>query len=133
MPISSGPRSVYSIYSRTGDPRASEASLIAYRRARDNWSVMAKKASDVYKPDISYGEIAIRRGDWLDRLSIIEDDLTTLEQYFAANAEQTGSASIALANLAKTPTRTSFAIEQLLPPPFARGVISLFPSLRLNL
>src|SRR6185437_15531325 len=111
----------YSIYLRTGDPGAGEASLTAYRKARDSWSVMAKRASGVYKPDISYGEIAIRRGHWLDRLSIIEDDLNALEQYFAANAARTGSASVALANLAKAPTRPSFAIGHESPVSFRRG------------
>ena len=111
----------YSIYLRTGDPSAGEASLTAYRKARDSWSVMAKRASSVYKPDISYGEIAIRRGHWLDRVSIIEDDLNALEQYFAANAARTGSASVALANLAKAPTRPSFAIEHVSPASFQRG------------
>ncbi len=111
----------YSIYLRTGDPSAGEASLTAYRKARDSWSVMAKRASSVYKPDISYGDIAIRRGHWLDRVAIIEDDLNALEQYFAANPARTGSASVALANLAKAPKRPSFAIEHVSPASFQRG------------
>ena len=111
----------YSLYLRTGDPRAGEASLTAYRKARDSWSGMAKRASKIYKPDISYGEIAIRRGHWVDRLSVIEQDLAALEQYFATNASHTGSASVALASLAKTPTRLSFAIDHAPPASFRRG------------
>ena len=111
----------YSIYLRTGDPRAGEASLTAYRKARDSWSVMAKRASSVYKPDISYGEIAVRRGHWLDRVSIIEDDLTALEQYFAVKPARTGSAQAALASLAKPPTRPSLAIEHVAPAAFRSG------------
>jgi hypothetical protein len=111
----------YSIHLRTGDPRAGEASLIAYRKARDSWSTMAKRAARIYKPDLSYGEITIRRGHWLDRVSTIEQDLTALEQYFSTKPVQTGSASVALANLARTPKRPSFAIDHAPPVSFQRG------------
>ena len=108
----------YSIHSRTGDPLAGEASLTAYRNARDSWANMAKRASKIYKPDISYGEIAIRRGHWLDRLPIIEQDLAALEQYFATSTSQTASASVALSNIARTPARPSFAINHTPPVSF---------------
>ncbi|WP_263349798.1 hypothetical protein [Acidicapsa acidisoli] len=112
----------YSIHARTGDPQASEASLNAYRKAHDSWAAMAQRASRVYALDISYGEPRFRRGHWIDRLPVIEQDLTALEQHFAAKSEQTGSASTALAHLAGTPARPSVAVEHMPPAPFQPGV-----------
>jgi len=111
----------YALYLRAGDPHAAEASLSAYRKARDSWSAMAERASRIYKADISYGEIAIRRGHWRDRLPVIDQDLAALEQYFATKAAQNGSASVALAYIAKVPTRPSPAIEHIAPPSFRPG------------
>lgn len=111
----------YSIYRRTGDPHAAEASHSAYRKARDSWSAMAERASRIYKADISYGEIAIRRGHWRDRLPVIDQDLVALEHYFAVKTAQNGSASVALAYLAKVPVRPSPAIEHIAPPSFRPG------------
>ena len=112
----------YSIYSRTGDSQASEASLDAYRNARDSWAAMAQRASKIYALDISYGEPRIRRGDWADRLSIIEQDLIALKQHFAARQAQTGSASAALVHLTKPPARPSLAVEHMPPASFHQGL-----------
>ena len=101
----------YSIHVRTGDPHAAEACLNAYRKARDSWSAMARRASRTYVSDVSYGDIEIRRGHWSDRLPAIEQDLAVLEQHFAARPAQTGSASAALAHLIKTPERPSLDLE----------------------
>lgn len=111
----------YSIYSRTGDPQAAELSLDAYRKARDSWASMAQRASTVYALDISYGEIKIRRGHWIDRLPAIEQDHTAIKQYFAAKPAQTGSASAALAHLARTPERPSLTVEHMPPSSFHPG------------
>lgn len=111
----------YSIYSRTGDPQAAEASHNAYRKAHASWAAMARRASRIYVSDISYGEPRIRRGHWMDRLPVIEQDLTTLEQYFAAKPAQTGSATAALARLARTPARPSLVVEHMPPNSFHPG------------
>ena len=103
----------YSIHSRTGDPHAAEASLNAYRKARDSWDAMSQRASKIYASDISYGEPEIRRGHWADRLPAIEQDLTTIEQHFAAKQTQTGSASAALLHVARPPMRHSLAVEHM--------------------
>jgi hypothetical protein len=112
----------YSIHSRTGDPQAAEASLNAYRKARDGWGAMAQRASRIYASDISYGEPRIRRGHWTDRLPVIEQDLAVLEQNFSAKPAQTGSASAALAHLARTPARPSPAVEHVPPASYHPGV-----------
>lgn len=111
----------YAIYSRTGDPRAAETSLSAYHKAQDSWSAMAQRAARIYKSDLSYGEIAIRRGHWLDRLPVIDQDLIALQEYFAVGTAQIRSASAALTYLAKAPERPSLAIEHIAPPSFHPG------------
>ena len=111
----------YSMHLRTGDPQAAEASLKAYRKARDSWAAMAQRASRVYASDISYGESRIRRGHWIDRLPIIEQDLVAMERHFAAMPAQTGSASAALARLSRSPARPSLTLEHVPPASFRPG------------
>jgi len=111
----------YSIYSRTGDPQAAEASLNSYRKAHDSWATMAQRASRIYVSDVSYGEPRIRRGHWIDRLPAIEQDLAALEQHFAAKPAQTASASIALAHVARPSARLSVAVKHMPPDSFHPG------------
>lgn len=113
--------SCHAIYVRTHDPQAAEASLSAYRKARDSWANMAERASRVYASDISYGDVAVRRGHWADRLPVIQNDLAALQKYFDAKPAQTGSASGALAHLATTPVRPSLEIKHLPPVNFRPG------------
>jgi hypothetical protein len=112
----------YSIHSRTGDPQAAEASLNAYRKARDSWAAMAQRSSKVYALDVSYGAPGIRRGHWIDRLPPVEQDLTALEKHFAARPAQTRSASAALAHLVRTSGRPSLAVDHVPATSFHPGV-----------
>lgn len=111
----------YSIYSRTGDPQAAEASLNAYRKAHDSWATMAQRASRIYVSDISYGEPRIRRGHWIDRLPAIEQDMAALEQHFAAKPSQTASASAALTLVTTPSARPSVAVNHTPPDSFQPG------------
>jgi hypothetical protein len=111
----------YSVHARTGDPQVAEASLNAYRKARNSWAAMAQRASKVYESDISYGEIPIRRGHWSDRLPSIEQDLVALEQHFALQRPQTASASVALQQLTGTPARPSLLAKHERPASFHPG------------
>ncbi len=87
---------LYSIHEQTADPNAAAKSLAAYRKAREAWSTMAKRASTIYTADISYGDIPIRRGHWADRLPAIDKDLTDLEQHYASSPTQQSSATKAI-------------------------------------
>ena len=111
----------YSIHSRTGDPQAAEASLNAYRKARNSWAAMAQRTSRVYASDISYGQIGIRRGHWSHRLPFIEQEFVALEQHFAVQRPQTASASAALEHLARTPARPSLLVKHEPPASFHPG------------
>jgi hypothetical protein len=70
---------LFDLYRRTGDPKVRAQALAAYRRARATWAAMAERARGVYVADITYGEAAVRRGHWMDRLPAIDQDLAALE------------------------------------------------------
>lgn len=111
----------YSIYERTGDPHAATASLNAYRKALAGWATMAHRASSIYVSDISYGDVAIRRGHWSHRLPFIQQELATLQQHYAQPRPQTASASAALDRVNKTPARPSLPVKHDSPISFHPG------------
>ena len=71
---------LYEIFQQTGDPQAGHLALGHYRRAREAWAKMAKRANYVYVSDISYGRVPLRRGHWADRLPGIDADIAAMEQ-----------------------------------------------------
>jgi hypothetical protein len=75
---------LYEIHLRTGDRAALEAAIARYRAARDQWAQLAALAKDVYVPDITVGEHPWLRGQWLDRLPAIREDIALLEQRLAS-------------------------------------------------
>jgi hypothetical protein len=74
---------LYSIGTQKPDLAAPEQCLDAYRRARDAWATMAKRAQTVYASDVSYGSTPFRRGHWADRLPSIDGDIAALEKHLA--------------------------------------------------
>ena len=82
---------------------------------------MARRASRIYLSDISYGEITIRRGHWSDRLPFIQQELVTLEQYYAVERPQTASASAALERVTITSARPSLFVKHEPPTSFHPG------------
>jgi hypothetical protein len=71
---------LYAIYDRTGDSKAMEEALKAYRAARAIWAEMAAVAQDVYVRDITFGLEKQLRGHWLDRLPDIDQDIADMEK-----------------------------------------------------
>lgn len=69
---------LYRIYERSGNRSALEESLKAYRAARAHWAELANLAKNVYRPDITVGELVNLRGHWLDRLPAIDADIALL-------------------------------------------------------
>jgi hypothetical protein len=69
---------LYAIFEQTGDRTALEQSLRMYQRARTFWAELANRARDVYKSDITVGEMDIQRGHWLDRLPAIDEDIALM-------------------------------------------------------
>src|ERR1035441_2343417 len=71
---------LYAIHERTGDRRALEEALMAYRAARARWAQLAEQAKGVYVADLSASDKASERGQWLDRLPAIDEDIARMEQ-----------------------------------------------------
>lgn len=75
---------LYAIHERTGDRRALEEALKAYRAARTTWAQVADRAKGVYVSDLSASDKASERGQWLDRLPAIDQDIARMEQRLAS-------------------------------------------------
>jgi|SRR5579871_896545 len=110
----------YSIHEQTGDSMAATQSMVAYRKARDAWANMAKRADHVYTTDISYGDIPIRRGQWTSRITEIDHDVAVLERYFADKPIQRSSAEKAIQLATKASPRPVVAVEHSAPKTFPR-------------
>ncbi len=71
---------LYDGYERSGDRAALEAAVRQYRTARDVWQDFAREATGVYLSDITFGPSPYQRGNWLDRLPAIDDDIADLQK-----------------------------------------------------
>jgi hypothetical protein len=71
---------LYALFEQSGDRDALVESLKAYRRARSAWAELANHARDVYKSDVTVGELPQLRGHWLDRLPAMDRDIAELEK-----------------------------------------------------
>jgi hypothetical protein len=118
---------LFEIYQQTGDPRAHEQALTLYRQARSAWAAMAERARGVYVPDLTYGEIPVRRGHWTKRLPAIDQDLAVLEKvHFDPNPSAPKTAALAIDQATGQPSRVSFKCEHTPPKGFeARKDVAL--------
>jgi hypothetical protein len=118
---------LFEIYQQTGDPRAHEQALALYRQARTAWAAMAERARGVYVPDLTYGEIPVRRGHWTKRLPAIDQDLAALETvHFEPNPSAPKTAALAIDQATGQPSRVSFKYEHTPPKGFeARKDVAL--------
>ncbi len=118
---------LFEIYQQTGDPKAHEQALALYRQARSIWAAMAERARGVYVPDLSYGEIPVRRGHWMNRLPAIDEDLAALEKVpFDAKPNAPETSSQVMAQATGRSSRVSFRCEHTPPKGFeARKEIAL--------
>jgi hypothetical protein len=92
----------------TGDRRALEEALKAYRSARTYWAEVADRAKGVYASDLSASDRFSERGQWLDRLSGIDQDIARLEQRLASAQEtQDQQLEAAIAEILTRPRRAS--------------------------
>jgi hypothetical protein len=87
---------LYSIHERTGDRRALEEALTAYRRARSFWAAVADRAKGVYAADLSASDRISNRGQWLDRLPAMDEDIARMEQRLAS-AKPSGEPRVGVA------------------------------------
>jgi hypothetical protein len=71
---------LYAAYEHSGDRAALEEALEQYRRARDIWRNFAEGAQGAYASDISFGPSPHQRGNWLDRLPAIDEDIAEMQK-----------------------------------------------------
>jgi hypothetical protein len=70
---------LFEIYQRTGSADAGQRALAQYKKAREAWASMASRANSVYRSDITYCSIPMRRGNWSDRIPGIDKDIVAME------------------------------------------------------
>ncbi len=81
---------LFQIFLATANANTGALALEHYKRARQQWADLAARAARVYRADIAYGSVAMRRGHWSDRLPAIDNDIDALAARLKA-----GPASVA--------------------------------------
>jgi hypothetical protein len=115
---------LYAMHERTGDRRALEEALNAYRRARAAWAELADRARGVYQPDLSASDRFSERGQWADRLAGIDRDIEQMAQRMASvttTRDDPGVAAAIAAALGE-PKRAQAACTHTPPPGFRPNV-----------
>jgi len=80
---------LYDVFQQSGDTSAGDAALEHYQEAREAWAMMAERAKNVYRANVSYGSIPKRSGHWLDRLPGIDSDLAAMRTTIQRNKAET--------------------------------------------
>jgi hypothetical protein len=118
---------LYEIYEQTGSEGAGKLAVTEYQKARESWAKMAERAKGIYLADITYGDVAMRRGHWSDRIAAIDADVKAMAAKVQAGepAEGGGPAErIAQAVHAATvrPMRPAIACTHIPLEDFSEGV-----------
>src|SRR5215469_6516803 len=71
---------LYAAFEQSGDRNALEEALKQYRSARDIWQSFAEEAKGIYLSDITFGPSPFQRGNWLDRLVAIDEDIAEMQK-----------------------------------------------------
>jgi hypothetical protein len=115
---------LYEVFLRSGDAEAGRLALERYRQARDAWAAMAERAKNVYRPDVSYGEIPQRRGHWSDRLPAIDTDLAAMQAKVQSSSQASAGAArpqAAVRTIAARPSRPNPRYVHSVPERFTAG------------
>lgn len=103
---------LYAVYEQTGNRQMLEASLKEYRRARDIWESFAEEAKGVYLSDITFGTSPHQRGNWLDRLPAIDDDIAEMQKRIEGlSSDPTPNRSLSLHQLMAVVARESADLQ----------------------
>ncbi|MGH3488340.1 MAG: hypothetical protein ACRDP8_10585 [Actinopolymorphaceae bacterium] len=105
----------YSLYERTRDAHHLGDAVAAYRQARDVWAGIVEQTREVYRPDLTFGDLRSEHGHWADRLPAIEEDLANLERLHEAAKAET-----------KTPVKANLTVQRCARPPFTHRVPAEF-------
>jgi hypothetical protein len=99
---------LYSVYEQSHDRRALQQATTQYQQARDHWRNFAEGAKGAYVSDITYGTSPHQRGNWLDRLTAIEDDVAEMQKRLEV-AQVAGSSSASVPDLLSYPAHKTYA------------------------
>ena len=103
---------LYAAYEQTGDRATLMLASEQYRRARDIWNGFAEDARAVYVSDITFGPSPQQRGNWVDRLAAMDEDVAEMQVRFeSADVARDGRGSIPLQKLTEPGKRESLPIE----------------------
>jgi hypothetical protein len=115
---------LFEIFKQTGSPEAGRLALEQYKNARQEWAVMADRAKTVYRADVSYGDVPMRRGHWADRLPAIDIDVAAMQaklQNQGPPKEPAQNVQRAIRYATGKPTRPSVACSHTPAPSFHSG------------
>ncbi len=115
---------LFEIYSKTGNADAGKLALAHYKQAREAWATMAQRADRVYRPDITYGNIPMRRGNWSDRVAAIDTDIAAMERQLLtppASAASTQNIESVMRTATGRPSRPSVQCVHTPPSSFHPG------------
>ena len=116
----------FALYTRTRELGRLRQAVEYYRLAKAAWGGVIKVTRGVYRADITFGLLPNVRGNWADRLPVIEQDLGAMEEKLrqaeaaAASGEKDAAGKIApLATLDQTPPAVDYS--HVPPEQFKRG------------
>ncbi len=115
---------LFEIYQETGSRQAGTRALAQYKKAREAWAKMAERAGKVYRADITYGDVAGRRGNWSNRLPGIDRDIQAMQERLQNPPTASGSsqdADRAVRAATGAPQRLSVAGRHTPPGSFQPG------------
>jgi hypothetical protein len=116
---------LYAIFEQSGDLSALELSIRKYREARDRWAELSIIAKNIYKSDVTIGELEVIRGHWLDRLPAIDADIEfmvkKLEQTQRNTDTQKDNVRLAIQEAIGRPKRPSVVCNHIQPKHFTPG------------
>jgi hypothetical protein len=112
---------LYAIYEMTQDRRALEQTLACYRAARDSWASVVSISSGVYAADLSCSDRFDERGQWSDRLALIDSDISELQRQLASATTQREGVDLAINEVLSPTLRPSWKCRHAPPSGFRRG------------
>jgi hypothetical protein len=114
---------LFHLYEISGEQAPLQSAIDQYRKARTAYAAAAEAAQGVYLKDVSFGEQAWLRGQWLDRLPAIDKDIAALSAKLAQDPPQNASPKIAAAikTVLQKPQRFEPGVHHDPPAHFKRG------------
>ena len=116
---------LWEIWQKTGDAGVGTQAVAYYKQARDAWGAMAAHAIEVYRADLGYGSVPMRRGCWMDRLPAMNADITAMQQKVASGSaaanQLTPEAERAVHYATGKPSRPLVAVTHTPAESFAAG------------